>query len=78
MAVETHPLVRFGRKCGWGYEQTAEFFDVPYSTFKQMVRGWTGCSFRRAESFENKSAGKIRAVAVMRWHERNRREREAA
>ena len=74
MAVETHPLVRYGEKRGWDYLRTAEFFDVPYGVFKKLVRGFTGCSFPRAEGFEKRAQGKVRALDVLRWHERNRRE----
>lgn len=71
---EIHPCVVYGEKRGWDYARTAKFFGISYGVFKQMVRGFTGCSLSRADGFEKRSKGEIRSIEVLRWHERNRRE----
>jgi len=70
---ETHPLVRYGERRGWSRQQTADFFEVPFSTFKQLVSGHTGASFTRAEGWETRSGGEVLAVEVMHWQRRNRK-----
>ena len=70
---ETHPLLRYGTRRGWERTRTARFFEIPDSTFKQLVTGHTGPSFSRAEEWERLSSGEVTALDVMRWHERNRK-----
>lgn len=62
----------FGDARGWGYRETAEFFGVPYGTFKQLVCGWTGASYARALLWQKRSRGKVRASEVLAWHHDNR------
>ena len=73
MAAMSHPCVDYGGSRGWDYARNAKFFRVPYSGYKKMVRGFTGCSFSRANLFEKRSRGEIQALDVLRWHERHRR-----
>jgi len=74
--LEIHPLVAFAEAQSprWNYATAADFFEIPISTFKQMVRGFTGCSFTRADDCEKRSKGRVTALSIMRWHERNKRE----
>ena len=71
--LEPHPLVVYGKARGWNYARTAKFFRIPYSSFRIIVRGLSGVSFERAESIERRSKSEIRAIELLRWHERNRR-----
>jgi hypothetical protein len=71
--LEAHPLVVYGKGRGWAYARTAKFFRIPYSTYRILVRGLCGISFERAEQCERRSKGEVRAIDLLRWHERNRR-----
>jgi hypothetical protein len=71
---KAHPLDRFGRRRGWNQKETAAHFGVEYGHFRQLVTGHTGVSFARAALWEKKSRGEVRAVEVLRWHERNKRQ----
>lgn len=71
--LEPHPLVIYGKSRGWKYARTAKFFRIPYSTFRILVRGLCGMSFERADAIERRAKGEIRAIDLLRWHERNRR-----
>jgi len=71
--ADKHPLVQFGERRGWAYLRTARFFRVPYGSFKQLVTGHTGASYRRALAWEKRAKGDFKAIDVLAWHERNRR-----
>lgn len=73
--LEPHPLVVYGKTRGWNYERTAKFFRIPYSTYRILVRGLTGMSFERADAIERRSKSEIRAIELLRWHDRNNRRR---
>lgn len=76
--LDVHPAVLFARSRGWDYAKTAAFLRCPHGVFRQIVRGFCGVSIRRADQWERLSKGEIRAIDLLRWHERNRRTAEAA
>ena len=73
-SIDRHPLVEFADRREWDYSQLAAHFGLEYGVLKKIVRGFTGCSFSRAEHLASRSSGEFQAVDVMRWHQRNRRE----
>ena len=70
---ELHPIVVYGRSRGWRYPKIAKFLGVSDVQFRKIVTGWQGLSFSRANTWELKTKGAVRAIDLMRWHERNRR-----
>ena len=75
-AIEIHPVVIYARQRDWDYRRAAKFFRCPYGVFKQIVRGFCGLSVSRADEWERLSNGECRAIDLLRWHERNRRQQE--
>lgn len=71
MPTEPNPLVAFGDEEGLSRREVWEFFDVPESTFKQLVTGHTRASWDRAREWEKRSGGRVRAVDVMAWQEKH-------
>ncbi len=73
MAEELHPLVEYGIKRGLSRIQTAAVFGIEYGTFRQLVSGHTGASWKRAAEWEASSRDMVKATDVMRWQQRNRK-----
>lgn len=76
--ADKHPLVKFGESRGWDYLRTARFFRVPYGSFKQLVNGHTGASYKRAAAWEKRSKGAVLVIDVLAWHASHRREAQAS
>lgn len=75
---DPHPLVVFCVVKGISRREGAAALGVRYGVFRQLVAGHAGTSFARAERWEEKSGGLIKAIDVMRWQERNRKSGRAA
>jgi hypothetical protein len=72
--LDAHPLVLYGKSRGWNYERTAKFFRISYAVYRVLVRGFSSMSFDRADACEKRSKGEVRAIDILRWQKRNRRD----
>ncbi len=73
MRINRHPMVDFGRRRSWGYEETASHFGVTYGTFRQIVTGWTGASLATAQEWAKRGSGEFSTLDILLWHQSNRR-----
>ncbi len=76
--LEQHPLERYRSRRGWTQDKSATHFGMPISTYKQVVRAFTGVSPKRADKIESASGGELQAIDILRWHQRNRRDLRAS
>ena len=67
--MEPHPVIPFKeRKEISTLSDLAEILGIPHGTLKGMVRGFAGCSAKRAEQIEDRTGGDVKAIDVLRWH----------
>lgn len=75
---DPHPLVAFCLVRGLSRREGAAALGIKYGEFRRLVTGHACASFRRAETWETRSDGLVKAIDVMRWQERNRKPARSA
>ena len=72
MAVQTlHPCAAYADEEGWTQPESARFFRLPLSSYKQLVGGFYRPSWQRARAIEKRSRGEILAEVLLKWHEKH-------
>ena len=71
--MTTHPMQVYGDRRKWRQRKIAEHFRVPYSRYRQLVRGHCGASLKAAQGWAKRSRGEFTAMNVLLWHQRWRK-----
>ncbi len=66
-----HPLAVYAFAHKLNQRESAEFFDILYPSYRQLVGGHTRTSYYRAMGWQRRSGAVVNAEAVMDWQEKH-------